>query len=136
MKKNIITMCVLMVLGMMAVIPMWAHGWDASNTLSPQPTIPNPFNCGSQSSTGAPCDLTTFITTVLNSVVMPLAAMVAVVFIIWAGFSYVTAQGNLAKLKEAHARLLWALIGTGILLGAAGISQVIQATVKSLTATT
>ncbi len=91
-----------------------------------QITIPNPLNCGSS------CTLIDFITTILNTIIMPLAGVAAVVFIIWAGFNYVLAQGNPAKLKEAHQRLLWALIGTGVLLGSAAISQVIQATVKAL----
>jgi hypothetical protein len=45
-------------------------------------SIPNPFNCGGQSN----CTLMTFITTVLNNVVMPVAAVAVVVWIIWAGF--------------------------------------------------
>ena len=95
--------------------------------------ITNPLNCGSAGNSDNKCDLTAFINLILKNVIMPLAAVAAVGYIIWAGFSYVTAQGNPGKIAEAHKRLLYALIGTGILLGAAAISQVIQATVKSLT---
>lgn len=64
---------------------------------------------------------------------MPIAAVAAVVYIIWAGFSYVMAQGNPKEIEAAHQRLLWALVGTGILLGAAAISKVVENTVRGLT---
>ncbi len=91
------------------------------------PKLTNPLNCGND------CTLITFINLLLNNVVMPIAAVLAVVYIIWAGFTYVMAQGNPGEITKAHQRLLWALIGTGVLLGAAGISKVIEATVRSLT---
>ncbi len=80
--------------------------------------------------------LTALLKLILNNIVMPIAAIVVVIYIIWAGFSYVTARGNSKKIEEAHQRLLWALIGAGILLGAAGISSVIQTTVCGVIATT
>jgi type IV secretory pathway VirB2 component (pilin) len=93
-------------------------------------SIKNPFNCGG---TGGDCNFITLLTVILNKIVMPIASIAAVVYIIYAGFTYVTAQGNDKKIGEAHQRLLWALIGTGILLGAAAISQVVQNTVKMFT---
>ena len=42
------------------------------------------------------------------------------------------AQGNEKEITAAHENLKWALIGTGILLGAAGISTVVQNTVTAL----
>ena len=63
---------------------------------------------------------------------MPIAAVAVVCYIIWAGFMYVVAQGNEKKIKEAHDRLLWALIGAGILLGASAISQVVVTTINSI----
>ena len=63
---------------------------------------------------------------------MPIAAVAVVVWIIWAGFQYVLAQGNPKKVEEAHQRLLWSLVGAGILLGAAGISSVVQNTINAL----
>ena len=61
---------------------------------------------------------------------MPIAAVASVVYIILAGFAYVMAQGKPAEVQKANDRLLYALIGVGILLGAAGISAVVQTTVK------
>lgn len=87
--------------------------------------IGNPFKGGN--------DLNALIVTILNKVVMPIAAVASVLYIIWAGFQYVMARGNSTKITEANQNLLYALIGIGVLLGAAGISKVVQDTVTSLT---
>ncbi|MFA5888993.1 MAG: TrbC/VirB2 family protein [Candidatus Paceibacterota bacterium] len=97
----------------------------ADNTSIPI-RITNPFKGGDS--------LSELITTVLNNVVMPIAAVVVVIWIVWAGFTFVMAQGNPKKIEEAQQRLLWSLIGAGILLGAAGISAVVQNTVGALIA--
>jgi len=89
--------------------------------------ITNPFNCGGASN----CTLLTLITSILNGIIMPIAAVACVFWVILAGFKYVQAKGNPAKVQEAHQNLLWALIGVGVILAATGISAVLQATVKS-----
>ncbi len=89
-------------------------------------TIPNPApNAGST--------LIQILVTLLNNVVMPVAAVLVVMYIVYAGFTFVTAQGNEKKIGEAKQRLLWALIGAGILLGATAISQVVVRTVTCIT---
>jgi len=90
--------------------------------------ITNPFNCGGA---GGNCTLLTLITSILNGIIMPIAAVACVFWVILAGFKYVQAKGNPAKVQEAHQNLLWALIGVGVILAATGISAVLQATVKS-----
>ena len=72
------------------------------------------------------------ISAILNNIVMPIAAVAVVLFIIFAGFKFVIAQGNEKKVTEAKQMLLWGLIGAGILLGAAGIAKVVQNTVNQL----
>jgi type IV secretory pathway VirB2 component (pilin) len=108
----------------------------AQGTVTPPPppgttgqiTINNPAKCG------ASCDtLMGLLVAILNNIVMPIAAVAVVMWIIWAGFSYLTAQGNPKKVEEAHKRLLWSLIGAGILLGAAAIAKVVETTVTALT---
>lgn len=89
--------------------------------------IDNPFRC-----TGNECTLMGLIRAILNNIIMPIAAVAVTLWIVWAGFGFLTAQGNPAKLEVARRRLLWALIGAGILLGAAGISLVVQNTVGAL----
>lgn len=63
---------------------------------------------------------------------MPIAAVGVVVWIVWAGFTFVTAQGKPAEIEKAKSRLLWSLIGAGILLGAAGIAEVVKTTIEAL----
>ena len=97
--------------------------------VTPPPTpivinIPNPTTAGSS--------LMEVLNAILLNIVEPIAAVAVVIWIIWAGFGYVLAQGNPAKIEKAHQRLLWSLIGAGILLGAAGISVVVQKTVEAL----
>lgn len=87
-------------------------------------TIPNPTNAGST--------LMEVLTALLNRVVMPIAGVLVVMYIIYAGFTFVTAQGNPKKIEDAKQRLLWALIGSGILLGAAAISGVVENTIRGL----
>ncbi len=89
-------------------------------------TIKNPFNGGN--------DLMTLIRTILSDIVMPIAAIAVVMWIIWAGFQFVLAQGNPGAIDKAKQNLLYSLIGGGILLGAVAISKVIQATVTALIA--
>ncbi len=88
--------------------------------------IPNPLDPAIGS------DLISVIKALLNNVVMPIAAVAVVIWIIWAGFTFLTAQGKPAEIEKAKQRLLWSLIGAGILLGAAGISAVVQSTIKEL----
>ena len=105
-------------------LPVFIYAQDVTGGTS-KINIPNPLANKENSLIG-------LITTIINSVVMPIAAVFVVVWIIYAGFKYVMAQGNPAKIKEAHQTLLWALVGAGILLGAAGISKVVENTVKQL----
>lgn len=86
--------------------------------------IPNPTNAGS--------NIMQILIALLNNVVMPIAAVAVVMWIIWAGFGYLTAQGKPGEIQKANQRLMWSLIGGGILLGAVGISQVVENTINSL----
>jgi|SRR3989344_7063924 len=54
---------------------------------------------------------------------------ILVVFIVYAGFKFVTAQGNTTKLEEARKTLLWAVIGGAVLVGAKVIATAIQDTI-------
>ncbi len=87
--------------------------------------IQNPLTSGNS-------DFMSLLTTILNDIVMPIAAVAVVFWIIWAGFTYLMAQGKPAEIEKAHKRLLWSLVGAGILLGAGAISLVVQNTVQTL----
>lgn len=58
---------------------------------------------------------------------------IIVVFIIYAGFLFVTARGNESQLEKARFILLWSLIGAFVLIAAEVISYAIQDTITSLT---
>ncbi len=87
--------------------------------------IENPFNGGDS--------LMDLLTKILNSVILPIAAVAVTMWIIWAGFQFVLAQGNPGAIDKAKSNLLWSLIGAGILLGAVGISAAVQSTFDALT---
>lgn len=73
-----------------------------------------------------------FVTGVLNTIVLPVGAVVATFFIIYSGFLFVTAQGDSKKIEDAKTTFFYTVIGTLILLGAATIAGIIQATVDQL----
>lgn len=72
------------------------------------------------------------ITTLIKDILMPIGGVVAVLMVMYAGFMYVTAAGDMTKIKKAHNALLWAVIGAAILLGAWVIAEVIEGTIKEL----
>jgi len=67
---------------------------------------------------------------ILN-VLLVIAVPIIVFFIIFAGFSYVTAQGNPEKIKQASRSLTYAIIGGVLILGAVAISEILQSIVES-----
>jgi formate-dependent nitrite reductase membrane component NrfD len=65
-----------------------------------------------------------FIVAILDVIVI-IATPIVVVFIVLAGFNYVTAQGNPSKIKDASNALMYAIIGGILILGAKAISLII-----------
>jgi len=57
---------------------------------------------------------------------------VATLFIIYAGFKFVTAAGDEAELKKAKDMLKWTVIGIAILLGSSILAGVIKNTIVSI----
>jgi hypothetical protein len=67
------------------------------------------------------CDfqqLYTLISNIWNFLILKILAPVAVIAIMFAGFKYVTAQGNPSKITEAHNIFYYVVIGMIIALGA------------------
>lgn len=62
-------------------------------------------------------------------IVLVFAVPIIVFFIIYAGFMYVTAQGDPGKIQKAHMALLFALIGGLLILGARVLIEVVGGTV-------
>ena len=83
--------------------------------------LPNPLKVSSVSDLlYLAVDIATYIGVVL-----------AVIFLIYAGFKYIAAQGNSVKITEAHHFLLAVVIGIAILIGASAIVNVIENTLTS-----
>lgn len=57
---------------------------------------------------------------------------IVVLFIVYAGFKFVSARGNSEKLNEAKQNFVWVVVGTTIFLGAWLIAEIIAATLKQL----
>ena len=66
------------------------------------------------------------------AVVSSIGGIVAVFFIIYAGFLFVTAGANDTKRSDAKKAILYAVIGTAILLGAQALAKILEATINSL----
>lgn len=57
---------------------------------------------------------------------------IIVIFIIYAGFLFVTAGDNEAQISKAKTTIMWTLIGAAVLIGAKVIAMAVQTTVLSL----
>jgi hypothetical protein len=74
-----------------------------------------------------------FIVAILNVIVI-IATPIVVIFIVLAGFKYVTAQGNPGKIQEATKALTYAVIGGVLILGAVAIAEIIKNLVTAFAA--
>lgn len=89
---------------------------------TPSGGLENPLKAGT---------LKGFLLAILD-ILLVFALPVIVFFIMYAGFLYVTAQGDPTKIKTAHSALTWSVVGGVIILGAKLIIDVIQNTVNAL----
>ena len=71
-----------------------------------------------------------FIVAVLNIFII-IATPIVVIFIILAGFKYVTARGNPADIQQATRALTYAIIGGVLIIGAVAIAEIIRGLVTS-----
>jgi hypothetical protein len=71
-----------------------------------------------------------FIHAVL-SIVIRIGIPVASIFLIWAGFMFLTAQGNESKLTAAKKAFVWSCIGFGVLIGAWLLATAFQGVITS-----
>lgn len=69
---------------------------------------------------------------VLIDIVMVFAVPIIVLFIVLAGFNYVTARGDTSKIQTAHKALLYALIGGLLIIGAQILIAVVGGTVSDI----
>ena len=128
MKKNLINLAVLssvFIFGIGAVaIQAEAQTTNPGPRCKGSNCLPNPFKGGDS--------LFDLLKTVVNDILLPIGAILAVLAFIYAGFKYVTARGDSAKIKAAHNTLLYVAIGTAVLMGSWAIASVIQNTLEKI----
>lgn len=76
-------------------------------------------------------NLTAFLLEIVN-IAIQYGALLIVFFIVFAGFKFVTAQGNSEKVSEARKMLTWIVVGAFVLLGVYVIKAAICGTVEQL----
>ena len=72
-----------------------------------------------------------FIMRVVDVVLMVATPLIAV-FLMYAGFLFVSAKGNEQQITKAKSVFLWSCIGAAVILGAKIFSYAIQGTIDSL----
>ena len=68
----------------------------------------------------------------ISQLAVEIGIPIAALFIIYSGLKLVMARGNTEKIKDAKIGLLWAIVGSGILIGAWTIMIILESTVESL----
>lgn len=74
-----------------------------------------------------------FIVAILR-VIIVIAVPIVVIFIVLAGFKYVTARGNPNQIQEATRALTYAIIGGVLIIGAVAIAEIIENLVTAFSA--
>ena len=99
-----------------------------ASSVSINKTITNPLQGGVDT-------IPEFIEAIIN-IVLIIGIPILTLAIIYAGFTYVKAQGNPGELEVAHRTLLYTVIGGALLLGAFVIANAIGKTVDDIKSTT
>lgn len=75
--------------------------------------------------------ITTLVSNVIQAIVY-IAFPIIILFLVYAGFLFVTAQGNEEKITTAKRVLLWTIIGALLVLGAQVLVLAISGTVEQI----
>lgn len=78
------------------------------------------------------CNFEDFVELLLKAVIN-IGLPIAVLFIVYSGFLFVTAQGSEDKLKEAKDTFFYTIIGVTLFLGSWALALIIKSTIKLLT---
>lgn len=132
MKKTFFTLTFLTLSAIPALVA--AQGPGESNTTPPgeNSTTPVPLTFKIQNPFKVGDNLFELMQSILTNIIMPIGGILCVLAFIWGGFQYVTAQGKPEAIKNANRTLLYAAIGTAILLGAEVIALLVRTTLTEL----
>jgi len=123
--KNIEHRLGILLSGIIFFLLSFAVAFAQNGTTNPEQGslgLMNPLNAGT---------IPELLSTIVQ-IILLFAVPIVVLFIMFAGFKYVTARGDTAKLAEAKSALTWAIIGGVVVLGAEIIAQLIDATINDL----
>lgn len=81
----------------------------------------------------SPTSIEGLLVAILNIFIV-LSIPIIVLFIIYAGFLYVTARGNAQQVETATRALTYAVIGAVIIIGAVALSEIVKNLVDNFTA--
>lgn len=95
--------------------------------------VDSPGNCGGSSGGGLQnplkfCSIEEFFLALID-ILLIFAVPIIIFFIIYAGFMYVTAQGDAAKVSKATRALTYAVVGGLLILGARALIAILENTV-------
>lgn len=134
MKKSLFIIALLSLVVLSPIVAFGAagsatppSGTGASGSATPPadkpvPTLENPLKVNS-----VECLVDLVITIALR-----VAAIIAVLALIWVGFKFVAAQGNPGKIQEAQQMLLAVVIGIAIVFGSKVIIDVVRGTISPI----
>ncbi len=71
------------------------------------------------------------ITAILD-VIVQIGVPIAAVFLIYSGYLFVSARGDVGKIEDAKSIFLWTLVGIAVLLGASVLANLIDSTIDQL----
>ena len=107
-----------------------AYAAPASGCQPGQSTYCNPISL--PGADGTPIKTIPEFLLALVDIVFLFGMPIIVLFIIYAGFLFVTAGDNESQISKARTTIFWTLIGAAVLIGAKVIAMAIQTTVLSL----
>ena len=109
-------------LGWGAFLMLFLTPQSAFATPCPEGRLCNPINFP---------NLTAFLLEIVN-IAIQYGALLIVFFIVFAGFKFVTAQGNSEKVSEARKMFTWIVVGAFVLLGVYVIKAAICGSIEQL----
>ena len=112
MQRYFSKLAVILTLGFVLLSPILVLAADPVGTV----TLPNPLNTDS---------FATLLDRIIN-IIFTISLAIAPIMIIVAGFYYVTAMGDMEKVKVAHKIILWTLIGLLVVICSKGIITFFQ----------
>jgi hypothetical protein len=123
--KNIFNKIVIyIIIVMVLVVPCFTFAFTDTPDDGTSGTLKNPLKADS---------FQALITAILD-LMIKLGTPILALFFVYAGFMFVTAQGDQKKLETAKEMFFWGVIGAALILGASVIMTFLNETITGITA--